>query len=516
MKRLVSLLMIILLLASLFSSAFAADTAIVTKLAGTKGSTVRMRQKPDGKVLANIPFGTEVEILDDQGEWTKISFDGRIGWMMSKFLSSSNSTLDWRQAYAFMLDDIMFEFPDYQYNLNYALYDIDENSIPEMFVKVGTCEADYSYRVFTMSEESSDVGLIDTLPASHASICGIQTKNSFLLWGGHMGYEWISQITLSNNKFTEIQIFDAEVEDYHELEPIATYEMNDRSGLNWSGNRLENNQQILDNFSKSFNALAEMPETATEIKEEIDTTSYYADFALIKETEHLEIYPGLNETIEYIYGTDGKKISEIYTSYYTGEMKKELEGYGLNTAPFGFTITYEYSNGDYPDSSHVSGITVDGEAMGGYYLYLHDYYGNMLVQEGYDEYGVLEETCQWSYYDNNDIRSYSRRGKNSILWSEEYTYEYNSVGQKVLQRTHMRYYSESGKLQSENKNIITTFEYDSNGNLIRENYRANASSHHTTEYDYEFDKNGNLIKKTTYKDGKLESWTEYKYQKLMY
>ena len=44
MKRLVSLLMIILLLASLFSSAFAADTAIVTKLAGTKGSTVRMRQ----------------------------------------------------------------------------------------------------------------------------------------------------------------------------------------------------------------------------------------------------------------------------------------------------------------------------------------------------------------------------------------------------------------------------------------------------------------------------------------
>ena len=94
MKRLASFLVIIILSVSLLSSALAANTAIVTKPAGAKGSTVRMRQKPDGKVLVNIPFGTEVEVLDNQGEWMQISFDGRTGWMMSEFLSLSNSESD--------------------------------------------------------------------------------------------------------------------------------------------------------------------------------------------------------------------------------------------------------------------------------------------------------------------------------------------------------------------------------------------------------------------------------------
>lgn len=515
MKRLASFLVIIILSVSLLSSALAANTAIVTKPAGAKGSTVRMRQKPDGKVLANIPFGTEVEVLDNQGEWMKISFDGQTGWMMSEYLSLSNSTLDWRQAYAFMLDDIMFEFPDYQYNLNYALYDIDENDIPEMFVKVGTCEADYSYRVFTMSEESSDIELIDTLPASHASICGIQAKNAFLLWGGHMGYEWISQITLSNSRFAEMRIFDAEVENYHELEPIATYEMDDRSGLNWSGDPAENNQQILDYYSKPINAINETPETAIETVAEVETTDNCADFVLIEETEYSEMGE-LRCKETQLYGTDGKKICTIFTNSYADEVKKDREKLGLSTAPFGFTISYEYSYSDYPDSGHISGKTVNGESMGGYYLYLHDYYGNMLVQESYDEYGALEETRKWTYYDNNEIRSFSRYGKNSTLWSEEYTYEYNSMGQKVLQRTHMKYYAEGGELHNENQNIVTTYEYDRNGYLIRENYKATASNHYSIEYDYEFDNYGNLIKKTIYKDGQLESWTEYKYQKLVH
>lgn len=513
MKRLLGFLAIVLLSLSLFLPAFAADTAIVTKPADAKGSTVRMRQKPDGKVIVNIPFGTEVEVLDNQGEWTKISFDGRTGWMMSEYLSLSNSTPDWRQAYASMLDDIMFVYPDYQYNLHYALYDIDEDSIPEMFVKVGTCEADYSYRVFTFPDGSSDIEQIGTLPASHASICGIQSKDSFLLWGGHMGYEWISQITLSNYSFSELRIFDAEVDEYHELEPIATYELNDRTGLNWSANPLENNQHILDSYSMPFSIVTETPELTAEATEESDTTEYCAEYVLIEEIEHYEI--GLFIcTNKITYGTDGKIISLVSTSYYSEEAKRENEKYGLDTDPFGFTLTYEYSNSDYPDSAHVSGININGEAMGGYYLYLHDYYGNMLVSECYDEYGVLEEKCQWSYYDNNEIQSYSREYSDTLR-NEEYTYEYNNEGQKIVQRTHFRYYSESGKLQSKNNNIITTYEYDANGNLVRENYRASAYSYYTNEYEYEFDEYGNIIKKTTYKDGKLERWTEYKYQRLM-
>lgn len=159
---------------------------------------------------------------------------------------NASYSANWKAEYADVLDNTMIEYPNYQYSCNYALYDIDENGVPEMFIKVGTGEADYIYRVYAMSEAADGAVLIDTLSAGHTSVCGLQTKGSFLLHGGHMGYEWISKVTLSNNRFTEELIFETEVVNYHELKPIDTYELNDRSGLNWSGNLPENNQQILD------------------------------------------------------------------------------------------------------------------------------------------------------------------------------------------------------------------------------------------------------------------------------
>ena len=189
--------------------------------------------------------------------------------------SSQNSTSysgNWKADYADVLDNIMIEFPNYQYSCNYVLYDIDENGTPEMFVKVGTCEADYEYRVFTMSEEALGVVLIDTLPAGHASICGIQTKGAFLLWGGHQGYEWISKVTLRNNSFTEERIFDAEVVNYHELESLIAYEVNDRTGLNWSKNPSDNNQQILDNYSMEDNVIPEPDITSDNFEQVVSLT----------------------------------------------------------------------------------------------------------------------------------------------------------------------------------------------------------------------------------------------------
>lgn len=54
--------------------------AVVT---ATNGKPVRMRTEPGGTVIANLPVGTEVEIVQTDGEWCKIRADG---WMMSKFL----------------------------------------------------------------------------------------------------------------------------------------------------------------------------------------------------------------------------------------------------------------------------------------------------------------------------------------------------------------------------------------------------------------------------------------------
>lgn len=186
--------------------------------------------------------------------------------------SGTSYTGNWKADYADVLDNVMIEFPNYQYSCNYVIYDIDENGVPEMFVKVGTCEADYEYRVFTMSDEALGVVLIDTLPAGHASICGIQTKGAFLLWGGHQGYEWISKVTLKNNSFTEERIFDAEVVNYHELESLIAYEVNDRTGLNWSTNPSDNNQQSLDNYSMDDNVIPEPDITSDNFEQVVPLT----------------------------------------------------------------------------------------------------------------------------------------------------------------------------------------------------------------------------------------------------
>lgn len=54
------------------------------------GDTVRMRKFPTTKdiALANVPVGTTVGVLDQQGEWWRITHGGLTGWMMSKFLTA--------------------------------------------------------------------------------------------------------------------------------------------------------------------------------------------------------------------------------------------------------------------------------------------------------------------------------------------------------------------------------------------------------------------------------------------
>lgn len=205
-------------------------------------------------IINNIEYTLEIETFDGLSMLLSFTIDAEDVVDSSENVSNPSNdsnasySANWKAEYADVLDNTMIEYPNYQYSCNYALYDIDKNGVPEMFVKVGTCETDYIYGVYAMSEAADDAVLIDILPADHTSVCGLQTKGSFLLWGGHMGYEWISKVTLSNNKFNEELIFEAEVVNYHELTPIDTYELNDRSGLNWSGNLAENNQQILDSI----------------------------------------------------------------------------------------------------------------------------------------------------------------------------------------------------------------------------------------------------------------------------
>lgn len=60
--------------------------ATVTKITGATGNTVNLRRSANGAVLTTVPFGTTVSIEAESDSWSKLTYNGVTGWMMSKYL----------------------------------------------------------------------------------------------------------------------------------------------------------------------------------------------------------------------------------------------------------------------------------------------------------------------------------------------------------------------------------------------------------------------------------------------
>ena len=50
--------------------------------------TLNLRAKPNGSVLAQIPYGTQLE-AQSEGEWSKVTYNGKNGYVKTEFLSAS-------------------------------------------------------------------------------------------------------------------------------------------------------------------------------------------------------------------------------------------------------------------------------------------------------------------------------------------------------------------------------------------------------------------------------------------
>ena len=66
----------------------AMDAAARVVLPDGKTGTVHMRKgaSTSDRILEDVPAGDNVTILEDQGKWCRISWQGKTGWMMSNFL----------------------------------------------------------------------------------------------------------------------------------------------------------------------------------------------------------------------------------------------------------------------------------------------------------------------------------------------------------------------------------------------------------------------------------------------
>ena len=64
------------------------EQATVVLPAGSKGSTVNMREGPGTNygIMTKVPVGWVVEVISDQGQWCKIQYNHKTGWMQSNYL----------------------------------------------------------------------------------------------------------------------------------------------------------------------------------------------------------------------------------------------------------------------------------------------------------------------------------------------------------------------------------------------------------------------------------------------
>ena len=54
--------------------------------------TLNLRSTPNGTVIAKIPYGTELE-SECEGTWSKVTYNGRQGYVKTEFLSVSNNKI---------------------------------------------------------------------------------------------------------------------------------------------------------------------------------------------------------------------------------------------------------------------------------------------------------------------------------------------------------------------------------------------------------------------------------------
>ena len=156
----------------------------------------------------------------------------------------------WKAAYRRILANTAAEYSDHRGICTYALYDIEEDGTPELFLKAGASEEDCCFMLYTAVEDEP-ISLA-TFPAAHLSVCGISEKGFFLLHGESMGDEWIQRCTVFNGELSTETVFGAYGKDRHALTHLDVYEIDDDTGLNWTANQAEDNQAVLDKYVDDY------------------------------------------------------------------------------------------------------------------------------------------------------------------------------------------------------------------------------------------------------------------------
>lgn len=63
------------------------------KIVALTGSTVNLRKTPDGDLVDRIPVGATVTVIARRDGWARVSYDGKSGWLMERFMQVDGEDL---------------------------------------------------------------------------------------------------------------------------------------------------------------------------------------------------------------------------------------------------------------------------------------------------------------------------------------------------------------------------------------------------------------------------------------
>lgn len=138
------------------------------------------------------------------------------------------------------------------------------------------------------------------------------------------------------------------------------------------------------------------------------------------------------------------------------------------------------------------------------YEYIYDSYGNKTMEVQYisDNRVTKREEYKYDYDENGNVIRESRLENGKAVHYT--TYKYDERGNKIYLANAM----EDGQEYSYGE-----FSYDDNGNVIWEAHYFASDNSEKLEYRYEYDSNSNMTLKTSFKDGKEIDRSIFEYDK---
>ncbi|MDE6519759.1 MAG: leucine-rich repeat protein [Ruminococcus sp.] len=105
---------------------------------------------------------------------------------------------DFEYPYKKLLIELMYQ--DSNSYMEYWLYDIDKDNVPELITKTGTSESDYIIKFYKYKD--NEVILIDSMSGGHATFYKDKDNKQLCYMYGHMGYGDITWLSFDGNSIS--------------------------------------------------------------------------------------------------------------------------------------------------------------------------------------------------------------------------------------------------------------------------------------------------------------------------